>query len=527
MIHDECVPLLQITSNLGYILSLGLKSQIKNTVNDADMFFNFVDIDFQIYLKQYLQVSSLTCESSYLYSNLSCKESESWINGTDFEVYIYVKIFIEEIVNRTFIENKLVSLSNQMFNYSYESSVYDFSIYTDANTFHLPEFIHKIEFTDWCFIRDTNHMIHLQRYVHSHVSELLTCKQIELIENEFIIDFKSLKLTITSNNMEIENDQYILKGFRRARICVEKFEMILQSTGDGTNENNNIWGIAIMICTIISLVCLVLTFITYCLFPSLRSLPGKNNMCLVFSMFFAHSLFQFGVSETGSEIGCKIIGILTHYFWLATFGCLSICSFHMFRVFRSKTLLNISKSKNNKLLLKYVLYSFGAPLIIVSTNATVTVITKNSFGYGGSICFMNELIAVIVTFLSPITLVCVINIFFFVVTSLKIASTPKIENESQQSTSNRVHFVVYVKLFTITGITWIFQIIDSFLPMSALSTIVSILNALQGVFIFVSYICNKRVLRLYKDSRRLRHGYKLTKTSRSKTITTSLNSSSL
>jgi hypothetical protein len=76
---------------------------------------------------------------------------------------------------------------------------------------------------------------------------------------------------------------------------------------------------------------------------------------------------------------------------------------------------------------------------------------------------MNELIAVIVTFLSPITLVCVINIFFFVVTSLKIASTPKIENESQQSTSNRVHFVVYVKLFTITGITWVFQIIDSFL----------------------------------------------------------------
>jgi hypothetical protein len=100
------------------------------------------------------------------------------------------------------------------------------------------------------------------------------------------------------------------------------------------------------------------------------------------------------------------------------------------------------------------------------------------------------------------------------VTSLKIASTPKIENESQQSTSNRVHFVVYVKLFTITGITWVFQIIDSFLPMSALSTIVSILNALQGVFICVSYICNERVLRLYKDSRRLRHGYKTTKTSR-------------
>jgi hypothetical protein len=65
--------------------------------------------------------------------------------------------------------------------------------------------------------------------------------------------------------------------------------------------------------------------------------------------------------------------------------------------------------------------------------------------------------------------------------------------------SNQIHFTVYVKLFTITGISWIFQIIDAFIPMSAFSKIVSLLNALQGVFIFISYICNKRVLGLYRN----------------------------
>jgi hypothetical protein len=51
--YDECVPLLQITSNLGYILSLGLKSQIENTVNDAYMFFKFVELDFQVYKRDH------------------------------------------------------------------------------------------------------------------------------------------------------------------------------------------------------------------------------------------------------------------------------------------------------------------------------------------------------------------------------------------------------------------------------------------------------------------------------------------
>jgi hypothetical protein len=56
LIHDECVPLLQITSNLGYILSLGLKSQIENTVNDAYMFFKFVELDL-VFASVYMEKS--------------------------------------------------------------------------------------------------------------------------------------------------------------------------------------------------------------------------------------------------------------------------------------------------------------------------------------------------------------------------------------------------------------------------------------------------------------------------------------
>jgi hypothetical protein len=38
--------------------------------------------------------------------------------------------------------------------------------------------------------------------------------------------------------------------------------------------------------------------------------------------------------------------------------------------------------------------------------------------------------------------------------------------------------------------------VDSFLPLSFLSYIVAILNGLQGLFLFLSYVCNGRVFRL-------------------------------
>jgi hypothetical protein len=75
---------------------------------------------------------------------------------------------------------------------------------------------------------------------------------------------------------------------------------------------------------------------------------------------------------------------------------------------------------------------------------------ESNIGYGGNICFLNQPIAVIVTFISPIMRVCLLNIFFFVMTAKNIRKTSSIV-EKQQIESNRVHFSVYVKLFTITG----------------------------------------------------------------------------
>ncbi|XP_052067329.1 probable G-protein coupled receptor Mth-like 2 [Mytilus californianus] len=150
-------------------------------------------------------------------------------------------------------------------------------------------------------------------------------------------------------------------------------------------------------------------------------------------------------------------------------------------------------AKQTRTILLYVLYSYGVPFLIVSCNVGLTSIvhSDNAIGYGGHVCFLNQQISIIITFMAPIVLVCCSNVALFSLTARTIASSCRVTDE--QLGPNRTQFTVYVKLFTITGITWIFQIAESFLPSSlqenAFSLIVWLLNALQGVFIFVSFIC--------------------------------------
>lgn len=498
-----------------------MKGILSKDINETAKFFSTAEISFKEFLLENLGLSDLYFESTFFFSNLHCSMNgrHQWAKGSEVLISVYQKIFIAQNVNRSMVEEKLVSLPTAEFNISDEV----FMIYYDEASFNVPSLISKSRFTDKCFLKEAEKIGDSELYIHSHVNKLLLCKQIELKDDEFKIDEKNLKLTIVSSGFEINHDEYILTSSSNARICFNKFKMAHTRKFD--NNPIDVWVVIQLVCTCVSLVCLFLTFITYCLFPSLRSLPGKNNMSLVFAMFFAHFIFQFLVYGSRFETACKIIGILIHYFWLATFGCLSICSFHMYRVFKSKTGMNLSE--RSKLII-YVLYSYGTPVIIVGLNIVITASSTDdsSIGYGGHVCFLNQPIAFIVTFITPISLVCCSNIVFFIITSFKIATRPKLKTDIKMQ-SNQIHFTVYVKLFTITGISWIFQIIDAFIPMSAFSKIVSLLNALQGVFIFISYICNKRVLGLYRNGRSsVYENNRISSMSRNRTMTTQFNSKS-
>ncbi|KAJ8304631.1 hypothetical protein KUTeg_018214 [Tegillarca granosa] len=268
-----------------------------------------------------------------------------------------------------------------------------------------------------------------------------------------------------------------------------------------------------MVTIIVSLVCLLVTFFTYCVFPVLRSGARAKQ----------HLMFLISTNPKSVPSFCKAVGVISHFFWLCMFFCMNVCSFHMFHVFAGSLTTGSSKTKtgNMKVVFRYILYSYGCPMIIVILNILITffVTGLQNIGYGNNKCFITSLTSYIVTMLVPVIVLCILNIYFFVVTGYKIKNTPRV----QCNQSDRHNFIVYVKLFTLTGISWIFQIIDSFLPLSAFSFIVTIFNGFQGLFVFLSYICNKRVFNLYKTLFKDKRKTDLTLATNSSTKTTELN----
>jgi len=247
---------------------------------------------------------------------------------------------------------------------------------------------------------------------------------------------------------------------------------------------------------------LIPPFVTFCLFPKLRSLPGLNSMGLFASLFAVQFLFiiQFTGEMTGNcniEGFCVTIGILLHIGWLSFFTWTFICSLHMFFVFvysdyRSNDANRLTEFK------RYVVCSVLFPVIIVVVHITLTTaITEGDYiGYGGTRCFVSNTVGIVLSFIVPVGVICIINTVFFVMAIRKISNSTNLNTNQKDQTH---HFRAFSKLFVVTGATWILQIIDGFLPLSPFSYIVTLCNGSQGLIIFVLFVCNSAVFEMYRN----------------------------
>ncbi|XP_030831929.1 adhesion G-protein coupled receptor G2-like [Strongylocentrotus purpuratus] len=77
---------------------------------------------------------------------------------------------------------------------------------------------------------------------------------------------------------------------------------------------------------------------------------------------------------------------------------------------------------------------------------------------------------------------------------------PKAQGQTNTYSKQLSDLWIYVKMSTLLGFTWIFGFVAAFADVTALWYIFIILNSLQGVYIFIAFICNKRVFKLWRDS---------------------------
>ncbi|XP_046372347.2 adhesion G protein-coupled receptor E2-like [Haliotis rufescens] len=254
------------------------------------------------------------------------------------------------------------------------------------------------------------------------------------------------------------------------------------------------------VCLSLSILFLLLTLLVYILIKELHTVPGLNLILLSSSLFLAHVFYLFGAGTVTTPTICTVIGVLLHYFWLASFAWMNVCCLHMFRVFTNLfSSLHFADNKES-LMIKYSVFAYGVPLVIVTMTLTITYIQSGNttVGYGGpALCFVAPGLVSLVSFGGPASLTLVINGVLFLWTMISIRRRNTQSESLGKKQANDV--ITFFKLSTITGLSWLFGFVGYFLQRVELMYVFTVLTAGQGVFIFLSFVVSRRILKLIRD----------------------------
>ncbi|KAK3096489.1 hypothetical protein FSP39_000668 [Pinctada imbricata] len=493
----DCKSLLKITKNLRYSMRLmiGVKTYKPLGMGHllpmvSSRITQFID---ELLIEEDAMTSLHDIKGSTSCNTVIKKQTLSYFVAN-------LELFFQMSLVRKDLEAKIVNIDWQLLNRS--NVLYSIEILKNISR-QLISFENSEEF---CGIAANSRpfAVNTHRYYAAKVSEVLLCRQIELSRDEYNISDDKSHLTLTKFGKEVDNDHFALTPEGEARVCYE-YLMNVDYFGHAEKQTQVVsdpylkylW-IVSLICTIISLMCLILGILMYCLFSVLRTTPGKLILLFMVSLFLTLLFQVLSFFAVSSYEGCIIVGIVSHFTWLSVFTSMQACNFHMYQVFSSnKPRSNHSGHFFDKSIALFTAYIVFVPLIIVIANIGLTsAISQGRFlGFGGSKCFMDNTISVVLAFICPVLFICLSNIFFYCLTIRYIhrASNPTGKER------NRNELSIFSRLATITGISWILQIIDSFLPLTAFSFIAAMVNSLQGLFVFVAFVMNARNIALLRE----------------------------
>ena len=222
-------------------------------------------------------------------------------------------------------------------------------------------------------------------------------------------------------------------------------------------------------------------------------------MALIMCLFCAQTLYligSFSQFERGSVV-CISIGILTHFFWLMSIFWMNVCTFHVFRVFISTD--SLSTGRGVKTFVIYWSYTIILSTAFVLVNVFISLVTSDfiELGYGKVSYYISSEKMIVFPFGTPVGLVVITNMVMFGSVIRKIMNMPKIQKDVRHG---RNDLVIFAKLFSLTGLCWIFGFVYLWTDIQAFSYLFIVLNASQGVFLFLSFVCTERVLKMYKDN---------------------------
>nr|XP_023016756.1 probable G-protein coupled receptor Mth-like 10 [Leptinotarsa decemlineata] len=303
---------------------------------------------------------------------------------------------------------------------------------------------------------------------------------------------------------------------------------------------------------VVSDIFLVVTMAYYIFAGETRKVFGKTLVSFCLAIFILYALIVFTTFKTKlhykkNKLLCKIIGFSIIYLGFSCFVWLQIICFDIYWTFSFSTkypTYTEKRKKEFKRFLSYSLHGWGSPLILTLlmvlfhfVNVLPEVIEIKMGVTKCGIERANGNKTELLFRSIPLTIIQVVNFYLFIKTVLYCLKVKRDIKKMNQTSLNikkkkkffarKARFVLVVKLCFTMGIFYLFEVVSSFFDFSTykVTSIIEIvwdfINSLQGLFIFLIFVCKKKNLVKCKKFSAVE---KIRKLSLSGTMTTSLSS---
>uniref|UniRef100_A0A9L0JR13 Adhesion G protein-coupled receptor E2 n=1 Tax=Equus asinus TaxID=9793 RepID=A0A9L0JR13_EQUAS len=245
----------------------------------------------------------------------------------------------------------------------------------------------------------------------------------------------------------------------------------------------------------LSLLCLLLAALTFLLCRVIQNTSTSLHLQLSLCLFLAHLLFLMAVDRTEIQVLCALIAGALHYLYLASFTWMLLEGLHLFLTARNLTVVNYSSVSR---FMKWLMFpvGYGVPAVIVAISAA-----SRPHLYGTSTrCWLNTDKGFIWAFLGPVCTIFSINLAFFLMTFwiVKNKLSSLSSDVSTLKNTRMLTFKATAQLF-ILGCTWCLGILQVGPAAHVMAYLFTIINSLQGVFIFLVYcLLSQQVQQQYR-----------------------------
>ena len=318
-----------------------------------------------------------------------------------------------------------------------------------------------------------------------------------------LVKYDVFSYTILTNGSLYINDTGDTHGPDNYTIINDTLYICQHHLGDEHTYDKNyrleiMKGVVSLIGHVVSVSSLLILICFYSWIKSLRTLPGKCLLCLACSLATAQLTFTVGAFASEVHILCVILAITTHFSYLMSFFWMNAMAFDVYITFRNQF---ITASSSEKKFVTYVLYSTLSPLciILLALLGEYTDIPMTKPFYGRPFCWIGHRDALMYFFTVPIGALLCMNIMFFLLASYHVSQASGNNRLHKRPHAKRKRLLLYAKLSTIMGLTWIFAYIALITDLAVFWYLFIIFNSLQGLFISLAFLCNHKVFRIVKQ----------------------------